>query len=278
MRCNYLVLICICLLFNFNTFSQEEQSAGDAAAEMARKLQDPLANIRAIFSDNDLLFKTGQDDFSFSSSIQPVFAFPFDEAGFNFIARGVIPLVGLAPEAQRPIVGDPLPSGDSTTWGLSDIITQFFFSPKTENAWKWGAGPMLSWRTRTDPKLAGAGWGAGPVFVLVGGSGNFGFAFIGGHMWGFDGDFSTSIFQPMIYYNFPSSPGLALSYNNQWAYNWQATSGNEFTLPLGLGISQTFAFPSGNALDLGIGPYYNVVRPEGAASFLVRINVAWVFP
>ena len=272
-----IALIIICILLCNYSFTQEESEA-NAAADMARKLQDPLANIRAIFSDNDLLFKTGQDDFSFSSSIQPVFAWSFDDAGFNFIARGVFPIVGLAPEAQRPIIGPPLPSGESTTWGLSDIITQFFFSPKTEAAWKWGAGPMISWRTRTDSKLAGAGWGTGPVFVLVGGSGDFGFAFIGGQMWGFDGNFSTAIFQPMIYYNFPNAPGLALSYNNQWAYNWQATSGNEFTLPLGLGISKTFVMAGGNALDLGIGPYFNAVRPEGAASFMLRINVAWVFP
>ena len=271
-------LLCICLAIHFTAYSQDEQSSSDAAAEMARKLQDPLANIRAIFSDNDLLFKTGQDDFSFSSSIQPVFAWSFDDAGFNFIARGLFPIMGLAPEAQRPIIGPPLPSGESDTWGLGDITTQFFFSPKTEGAWKWGGGPMVSWRTRTDSKLAGAGWGAGPVLILVGGAGDFGFAFIGGQMWGFDGNFSTAMFQPMIFYNVPTVPGLAISYNNQWAYNWQATSGNEFTLPLGLGVSKTFAFPSGNALDLGVGPYFNAVRPEGAASFILRFNVAWVFP
>ena len=60
------------------------------AAEMARKLQDPLANIAAVMTDNDVLFKTGvgdEDETSYSFQIQPVPAFSFDEAGFNLIAR-----------------------------------------------------------------------------------------------------------------------------------------------------------------------------------------------
>ena len=32
----------------------------DAAAEMARKLQDPLANIKAVMTDNDILFWDGR--------------------------------------------------------------------------------------------------------------------------------------------------------------------------------------------------------------------------
>ena len=255
-----------------------QDSVENAAAEMAKKMQDPLGNISAVMSDNDLMFKTGNDDFSFSSSIQPVQAWSFEDAGFNFIARGVIPILGLAPEAQKPIVGEPLPKGGSATWGLSDIILQFYFSPKGDGAWKWGLGPMVSLRTRTNSKLAGAGWGAGPVGVLVGGAGNFSFAFIGGQLWNFDNTFSTTIFQPMIYYNIPNSPGLALNYNIQWSYNWKASSGNELTLPLGLSINKTLSVFNGNGLDLGIGIYWNVARPEGAASSLLRINLAWIFP
>jgi hypothetical protein len=32
--------------------------AEDATEKMARQLQDPLANIKAVMSDNDVLFKT----------------------------------------------------------------------------------------------------------------------------------------------------------------------------------------------------------------------------
>ena len=112
-------------------------SVAQDAAEMARKLQDPLANISAVMTDNDILFKTGLadvDETSYSFQIQPVQAFSFDDAGFNLIARAVVPILGLAGTAQKPPgIGEPLPPADALTWGLSDITTQFFFSPKTSS-------------------------------------------------------------------------------------------------------------------------------------------------
>ena len=63
---------------------------------------------------------------------------------------------------QKPILGDEPSGGDSRTWGLSDTLLQFFFSPRTDDPWKWGIGPMVSLKTRTDSDLAGPGWGGGP--------------------------------------------------------------------------------------------------------------------
>lgn len=266
------------LFLLFTPFLSFAQEGSLSAAEMAKKLQDPLAHISAIMSDNDLLFNTGQNDFSFSSSIQPLKAWSFEKGGFNFIARGVIPVVGLAPQAQKPPFAGNGGVSTGVQWGLSDALAQFFFSPKTDQAWKWGIGPMFSLKTRTGSSFTGPGWGSGPVAVLVGGTDLFSFAFIGGHLWNFEGSFSTSIFQPMVYYNVPSKPGMAISYNNQISYDWQGKKDNELTIPLGISLSQTFAMAKGNGLDLGVGPYWNVVKPEGAADMMVRLNVAWMFP
>lgn len=47
-----------------NLLSAEAAPAegGDAAAEMARKLQNPLANIKAVMTDNAIAFNTGTDN------------------------------------------------------------------------------------------------------------------------------------------------------------------------------------------------------------------------
>ena len=98
----------------------------DGAAEMARQLQDPLANIAAIMTDNDIFFNKDVGT-SYSFQIQPVYSFDFPKQGFSFIPRGVIPILGVPPVADLPRLGLPRPKGDGTTWGLGDIVTGNFF-------------------------------------------------------------------------------------------------------------------------------------------------------
>jgi hypothetical protein len=252
---------------------------GDNAAEMARKLQDPLANISAIMTDNDVSFTDGSDA-SYNFQLQPVKAFSFDDAGINFIARAIIPISGAANDFQKPIFGDPVDTGGSShIWGISDISTQFFFSPKSDAAWKWGVGPMFSLKTRTDERLAGAGWGAGPVAVITGGlSENVSLSVVGGQLWGTQDDFSLGFTQLMLYYNPPFAPGWSIGYNNTLAYDWNADSGNDWTIPLGFHIGRTLDIGGGHGLDLSAGPYWNVVQPEGAADFVLKIGVTLLFP
>ncbi len=251
---------------------------GQDAAEMSRKLQDPLANIKALMTDNGVEYKTGQDETSYMFSVQPVYAIPFDDKGFNFILRGVFPIVGLAPEAQKPILGEPLPAGDESTWGLGDGQVQMFFSPQSESSWKWGLGPIIAMPTATDPKLRGTGWGAGAAGVLVGSlSESVSLSIVGGQSWGQD-SFSTTFIQPMLYWNVPGAEGWAVSYNSTTSYNHNTTSGNNWTVPLGLSVSKTMAFSGGQGLDLGIGYYTNVERPEGAADSVFKWSAALIFP
>ena len=101
------------------TVSLAEEKGGDAAAEMARKLQDPLANIKALMTDNDVNFNTGDDDdeVSYGFQLQPVYAIPFENLGFNLVNRAVIPILGMAPEAQKPILGEPLPRAAAARGG-----------------------------------------------------------------------------------------------------------------------------------------------------------------
>ena len=70
----------------------------DAAAEMAAKLQNPLANIKAIMTDNSVGFDTGNTNgTSVGYQIQPVYAIDFADRGFTLIPRAVIPIVNVEP-------------------------------------------------------------------------------------------------------------------------------------------------------------------------------------
>ena len=273
------IAISISLAFSVRAIAQEkkEEGGGSDAAEMARKLQDPLANIKALMTDNDINFNTGNDQTSYGFQLQPVYAVSFDNAGFNLINRAVIPIMGIAPEGQRPIIGsDPLPSdpdGD-LNWGLSDMSLQFFFSPKTEAKWKWGLGPMVTLKTRTNDNFAGPGWGGGPVLVLVGGVGKLSIAGIGGQVWG-EQNFSLSFVQPMLFYNI-GDKGWTVHYNNIVSHDWNASSGNAWTVPLGIGTSKAISLGK-IGIEPNLGFYWNVASPEGAADQIIKWAVNFLF-
>ena len=264
-------------------------AGGGGAAELAALLQDPLANISAVMTDNTVSFKSGPDhnDESYEFNIQPVYSINFPELGFTLIPRAMIPVVGAKPGTSLPRLSDDglsLEAGDDKgrQWGVSDIVTQFFFTPMGQEGWKWGAGPMISWKTRTDNDVKGAGGGSGLNLILVGGLGPIDMAILGGHLWGFDGDFSTTFAQPMLYYNIESMPGAYVAYNNTVSYDHKVKggNGNAWTIPLGLTVGRTFDMGGGHGFDLGVGGYGlpSGGRQKGGAKYQVKLGLSWIFP
>ncbi|MGI9263937.1 MAG: hypothetical protein ACR2QU_03340, partial [Gammaproteobacteria bacterium] len=170
----------------------------DAIAEMARKAQDPLGDVKALMTDNTIGINSGpNEDTIYGFQLQPVYSIPND-TGFNQIARAVIPIVGVEPGVVTPRLGpDPRPvEGDQ--WGLSDIILQYFFSPKSDGGVKWGVGPQVSLKTRTSDRQAGPGWGGGIAGVVFGGSGNWALGAVAFQHWGDEQDYSMASLQPIV--------------------------------------------------------------------------------
>jgi hypothetical protein len=60
------------------------------------------------------------------------------------------------------------------------------------------------------------------------------------------------------------------------AANWDATDGNEWTVPLGLGITRTTVF-NGRPMNVGFQYYYNVTRPDGAPAQQFRFILAFLY-
>ena len=251
--------------------------AADADA-IARSLQDPLANISAIITDNTFNLDMGGDEdrTGYDFQIQPVHSIQTDR-GFSIVPRGVIPIIGAPPASDFPFLGERREAGGGTTWGLGDIVVQSFIAPKTESAIKWGLGPQVSLRTRTDDQVGGPGWGGGLAGVVVASKGPWSFAGIANNLWGEDG-FNTLSLMPMLYYNFESVPGAFVAYNNTIAYDWSASSGNQWTVPVGLHVGRAFTLGGGYGLELSLGGYKLAVRPEGAAEWQIKLGVSVVLP
>lgn len=124
------------------------------AAELAMKLQNPVASLISVPIQNNWDFGIGAADaMRYTANVQPVIPFSISE-NWNLITRTILPIV----YAESPVNG-----GDSK-FGLGDTVQSLFFSPKapTSGGWIWGAGPVLLWPTSTDDALGTGKVGAGP--------------------------------------------------------------------------------------------------------------------
>ncbi len=251
--------------------------ACDAACQAARKAANPLADTKALITDNTIAFRTGtNDDDSYNFQLQPVYSVPLENA--SLVLRGIIPIQGVQPGAVLPPgIVDPSPD-DDLTWGIGDSTVQAFYAPTPgPSGIALGYGLQVSMPTHTNDALAGAGWGAGPAFVVFGQAGELSWGAVIAHMWGED-DFSVSILQPIL--NYGLGEGWYVGYNNVISYNWNASGNDEaWAVPLGLTAGKTSIIneSKGTAMDVSLGYYVLERKPDGGPDRQVKIGLSFFF-
>ncbi|MEP2703401.1 MAG: hypothetical protein ABJQ71_18560 [Roseibium sp.] len=248
----------------------------DARCQATRNAQDPLADVKAIMTDNTISFGTADEQTGYGFQIQPVYSIPTD-LGFNFIARSIVPVTGVHNGAAFPKLGPNQVGGNGYTWGISDIFLQGFFVPQLEGLpFKFGVGPQVSVRSRTDTVVGGPGWGAGAAAVAFGFAGNLSYGAIASHHWGQD-NFNLSTLQPIVLYNTEFLGGSYFGYNNSITYNWTAKSSDKWQVPVGLTVGKTFVLENGTAIDANIGGYGLAAHPRGGADAQFKFGISVFF-
>lgn len=266
----------------FGWYVDSASAQAPSAAELAQKAQDPLADITALMTDNTIGFNQGLgDDTGYNFQLQPVKS--FDTAyGFRLIPRGIIPIVGAPVGSDFAFLGDlggaPViaPTSTTTTWGLSDAMVQVFIAPETAGNIKWGIGPQASLKTHTDSVLKGPSWGGGVAAVIFGSLGNIAWGAVANQHWGDSGDFNVLGVQPILFYNFESLPGAYLGYNNTITVDWEQSGGDRWFVPLGLTAGKTIPVGGSTAVDLSVGGYRLVARPDGAPDWQFKFGISLI--
>jgi hypothetical protein len=59
--------------------------------------------------------------------------------------------------------------------------------------------------------------------------------------------------------------------------NWEATAGNEWTVPVGAGGGKLFRLGK-LPVNTQLTAFYNAIRPEDAANWQLRFQVQFLFP
>ena len=202
----------------------------DAAADLAKKLSNPVAALISVPLQNNVDFGAGPrgDGLQYKLNFRPVGPFSLSEE-WNLISRTIVPYV-----YQKDIIGN------SSQSGLSDTTQSLFLSPKepTAGGWIWGAGPVLLFPTATDDLLGVEKCGIGPTAVVLKQEGGWTYGALANHLWSFAGeearaDVKATFLQPFL--SFTTKQQTTFALNTETTYDWE---NSQWTVPLNLSVSQ----------------------------------------
>ena len=127
-----------------------DSAAAESNTEIAKKLQNPVADLISVPFQSNTNFGFGpQDGTQEILNIQPVIPFHLND-DWNLITRTIMPLT------WNPAL---TPDGDSS-FGLGNTVASQFLSPAHPGKWIWGVGPVEV-LPATNTLVGSNLWGAG---------------------------------------------------------------------------------------------------------------------
>lgn len=245
-------------------------SAGESQAELAKKLNNPIAALISVPMqlNYDQGFGTTDQGERYMLNIQPVIPFSLNEE-WNLISRTILPVL-----SQDDIV----PGTDQS--GIGDVTESLFFSPKapTAGGWVWGVGPVFLLPAVSDDLLGGGKWGLGPSVIALKQESGWTYGVLANHIWSVAGeddrdDISNTFLQPFLAYT--TSKHTTYAINTESTYNWE---NEEWSVPINLMATQLFKIGK-QPMSLQLGARYWADSPEsGAEGWGVRLAYTLVFP
>jgi hypothetical protein len=246
-----------------------EHAATETSEDLAKKAQNPIADLVSVPFQSNTNFNAGPFDRAQEVfNIQPVVPMHITD-DWNIISRTIIPLIS-----------QPDPVFDNNSNGIGDITQSLFFSPVNSGAVIWGAGPVFTVPSATNPFLGTGHFLVGPTGVIVITPGHWLIGALVNNQWSVDGNplrpsVNSFLAQPFVNYNMPH--GWYLTSSPIITANWLAPSGQKWTVPLGGGFGRVFRLGD-QPVNAQLSSYYNVVNPNGAPNWQIRATLALLFP
>jgi len=241
----------------------------DATAEMARAVQNPVANLISVPFQNNTFFDFGPREGTLNVlNIQPVWPFTIGEK-WNLITRTIFPVI-----SQPGLI-----EGQDRETGLGDIVFTGFLSPRDSGKWIWGVGPVVQFPTATDSRLGAQEWGLGASAVALTMPGNWVIGALVNNVWGISEDEGNEINQLLLQYfiNYNLDKGWYLISAPIIQANWEAPDDQTWVVPFGGGAGKIFLVGK-QPVNLSLQGYYNVEKPDALGDWSTRINLQFMFP
>jgi hypothetical protein len=237
-----------------------------SAAEIAKKLQNPVANLISVPLQSNFDFEGGPDadGYRYTLNVQPIIPFILND-DWNLITRTIVPVMH-----QENFVDREEQSG------LGDITQTFFLSPAVPGAMIWGVGPVFLYPTAGDELLGQDQFGAGPSVVVLKQSNGWSLWTLANHIWKVAGEddrdkISMTYINPGISYQTKTLTTFLVQ--AEPVYDW---THEQWTVPVNVGVSQLIKI--GNMpVSIGLQGRYYAEKPEGGPDWGLRFVITPVF-
>jgi hypothetical protein len=250
----------------------EESKDGDLRAAV----QNPISSLVSLPFKFTFDFGATNGDASILN-IQPVV--PVTVGNWNLVNRAIIPIID-SPGPVAGIPSNPSPAPGNGATGLGDINYSLYFSPVDYGKVIWGVGPSITLKTATDDQLGSGKWSAGASAIALTQPSWGSVGILGRQLWSFAGDddradVSQFLLEPFANYNL--SNGWFLITDMVATANWEAASGQVWTVPIGGGAGRVFKIGN-QAINSRLEAYYNVINPDAAPDWSVSFTFQFLFP
>ncbi len=245
---------------------------GHSNTELAKKLQNPVADLISIPFQNNFNFNYGPNyQTQYNLNVEPVVPFHLTH-DWNLVTRTII-----------PFINQPWPE---SRFGLGDINTTLFLSPSqmvpvAGGHLFWGVGPILQFPTASHDVLGSGKYAAGPAGVVGYHGKTWVLGVLANNLWSYAGDdnrpyVNFMTVQPFINYNLED--GWYLAYSPIITANWSAKSSQVWTVPLGGAVGKVFRVGK-VPFNANLGYYRNVIRPDNIGpEYQIRFQIALLLP
>lgn len=276
--CHYGLVILVLILFSGACYAQDD---------IAKQSQNPLGTIISSPFENSLYFGIGPSDATaYGLTWKPVY--PIDLGEWNLINRFIVPAIYSQGQDEDIFLDSTIDVANASivdfvtgsAFGLGDITYSAYFSPKDSGSWIWGLGGAFTLPTATEDRYSSDKWSAGPAFVALTMPGNWVAGVLLQNVWSFAGDDDANnvnkfLFQYFLNYNL--ADGWYLSSTPIITANWEADSGNQWTIPFGGGVGKVVKYGK-LPVDYKLTAYWNAEKPEYAPDWQLQFTVKFLFP
>ncbi len=238
--------------------------------DLAKQSQNPVSSLISVPFEGSFKLNAGpQDKTDFVLNIKPVMPMNLTE-NWNLINRAIVPLISQ---------GGRVP-GQGRVFGMGDFTYQGFITPAKPGKLIWGVGPQLGMPTGMDRATSNQ-WTLGPSFVGLTMPGPWVIGALVSNVWnignGYDDAPNVHAFSAQYFVNYNMKGGWYLTSAPTITANWNADSGDVWTVPFGGGAGRVFKIGK-QPVNMALRSYYNVEKPDDASDWTMQFQLTFMFP